>query len=312
MRNFFKTTLISTALILTASAMAIPSPQASQSINKIVAIVNNTPITQVQVNQMINSAPPAQAPTEQMALTALINQTLQLAVAKRLGITVSDSDVNNAITNIAKQNHMTVMQMKAKVTQNMSWSAYKKQIQQQMILTKVQQQAVQGKVSVTRKSVDDFLKAHGDQLGLQTKYQYSDLLIPVTAKVNQAKAVAYAKQVDSAWKPGVNLSTLSQKLPETVNASMLLDQQWQTPDNIPDVFIAKLNTLSKGHLSAPIITGNGVHVLQLDNKIIPSQHDAQQKAIEILSQQAFLKAVKNWVKTLRTTSYVKVMPTASS
>jgi peptidyl-prolyl cis-trans isomerase SurA len=312
MARTFKTLMSVALLTVTATTFALTAPQNSQPINRIVAIVNNTPITQSQVNQLLQSAPKGVGPSEQMALQALINQTLQMDIAKKAGISVSAKDVDQALAGIAAQNHMTTTQMKSKVLQQMSWADYTKQIKTQVTMNKIQQEAVSGKVNVSNADIDAFIKDHSDQLGVQTKYQYSDLLVSTSDKVSSAQALVYAKTVIKGWKAGVNLSTLAQKLPVQANASMVLADQWQTPDNIPDVFLTALNTLKNGALSQPIVTGNGVHVLQLDKKNIASAAVQKQRAVQILSQQAFLKAVKNWVTSLKKSAYIKVFSSADN
>lgn len=310
MARTLKIILTSLALTVATQVFAANAPENSQPINRIVAIVNNTPITQTQVQQLIQSSPPApgtQQPTEQMAVEALINQTLQMDIAKKAGITVTDADAEKAIASIAASNHMTVEQMKSKVTQTMSWANYLNEIKKQMLLNKVQQQAVQGKVNVSDAQIAAFVKEHGDELGAQTKYQYSDMLIPTSDQVSNAQALAFAKQIEQAWKPGMQLASLTTKVP-AANASMAQTMQWQTPDNIPDVFLSALNTMKSGTLSQPIPAGNGVHILQLAQKQMASSAELKQRANEVLMQQAFMKAVKNWVTSLRKSSYIKIFP----
>ena len=307
MIRFTKILTLASLTLLSTAVLATTVPTNSQPINRIVAIVNNTPITQTQVNEMISAAPQGQAPSQAMAVQALINQTLQTDIAKKAGITASAADVTQAINHIAASNHITVAQLKSKVTPTMSWEKYRHQIHQQLLLSKIQQTALAGKVNISATAVKNFIKNHADQLGVQTTYQYSDLLIPTSDKVSSAQATNYAKQIIKQWQPGVELATLEQKLPATANASMLATNQKDTPDNIADVFLAALNKLPAGHLSQPIVTGNGVHVLQLDQKNMASYQEQQQRATAILSQQAYMKAIKSWVQGLRKSAYVKVL-----
>ena len=302
---------LSLALLTTlmGSIFASSAPQHGQPINRIVAIVNNTPITQSQVNQMLQTAPQdAAQPTEQMVIEALVNQALQLDVAQRAGVTVSDADVDQAIVHIAAQNQLTVDQLKTKVLQGMSWLDYQNQIKQQMLMNKIQQQAVSGKVNVSDAQIAQFIKDHGDQLGTQTQYQYSDLLIPTSDQVNDTQAISFAKTAIADFKPGMSLADLVKKLPAKANATMLLTSVTQTPDQIPDLFLTALNSLKQGAVSKPLSAGNGVHILQLDQKQIASLSLQKQRAIGILMQQAFLKAVKDWVDTLKKSAYIQIFP----
>ena len=82
----------------------------------------------------------------------------------------------------------------------MSWSKYQQQIHRQLLLNKVQQSAIQGKVNVTKEQVKRFIAKHAAQLHSQTGYQYSDLLIPTSSQVSVAQASSLAQQVVKAWR----------------------------------------------------------------------------------------------------------------
>ena len=285
---------------------ATATPTNSQPVNRIVAIVNDTIITQTQLNTMLKTAH-HQKVTQQEAVQALINQELQLQIAKQAGISVSAHEVNQAMVKIAAQNHLTVAKLKSNViSMGLSVDNYKKQLHKQIMLSKVQQQAIGSKVNVTKQEVATFLQKHGDQLGLQARYQYSDLLFS-TDNITTKKALQLAKKVRTSSKKNMTLAQIQQQLPSTTNAKILLNASWQTPDAIPSIFITALNRLQPGSISKPIITGNGVHLLQLQQRQLPPKNARQQRAYEILAQQAFMKAVKTWVNTLRKNAYIKIM-----
>ena len=49
-----------------------------------------------------------------MAIRALVNQTLQLQIAQRMGLNVAQKEVTDAINHIASSNHITVEAPKRK------------------------------------------------------------------------------------------------------------------------------------------------------------------------------------------------------
>jgi peptidyl-prolyl cis-trans isomerase SurA len=65
--------------------------------------VNDTPITDVQIAQRLKLYPLEGKSASSKAATAeLVNEALMLGEAKRLGINVSDTEVSNAFTNVAR------------------------------------------------------------------------------------------------------------------------------------------------------------------------------------------------------------------
>jgi peptidyl-prolyl cis-trans isomerase SurA len=110
-----------------------------QSIDGIAAIVNKSIITQSQLHQQMNlyrqqlqqqnSPIPEAAVLKEKVLDGLIAIQLQLQMAKKLNINVTDSEVTEAIAKIASQNHLSVAQMReALARQGMSFASYRAQI----------------------------------------------------------------------------------------------------------------------------------------------------------------------------------------
>src|SRR3989344_4858354 len=106
-----------------SSDLPTPAPT-HQTLNSVVAIVNNDVITQdafdvALAQAKIQFAADKEALDEtrlkQMVMQQLINQKLQLQIAERAHITVSDKKVSQAIASIAIASHLTVAQLKTKL-----------------------------------------------------------------------------------------------------------------------------------------------------------------------------------------------------
>src|SRR4051794_26978003 len=118
MRNILKK-------IITLSLFVVMATHAfAATLDSIVAIVNDNPITQSQLNAQVSlyreqlefaQAPiPAPAVLRKQALQNMIDTQLQLQLAKKENITVDDAGVTQAITHIAQQNGLTLAQLQSK------------------------------------------------------------------------------------------------------------------------------------------------------------------------------------------------------
>ncbi|MFI4983103.1 MAG: SurA N-terminal domain-containing protein, partial [Nevskiales bacterium] len=105
---------------LSFAAGAAASPGTSQSIDRIIAVVNDNVILQSELEQAIAIAqgemkdrgitpPPVDAVRSQV-LERLILMRLQTDRAKEAGIKVDDRELNDVVNNIAAQNKMSVSQ----------------------------------------------------------------------------------------------------------------------------------------------------------------------------------------------------------
>src|SRR3990167_6735817 len=110
-----------------ASADSLPTPaNSTQNLDSIVAVVNSGVITQNELDtavahakaQIVASNNPQALDTaklQQTVLQQLIDEKLELEIAKRANVKVSNEKLNQAIQMIAKQNHLTLTQLKSKL-----------------------------------------------------------------------------------------------------------------------------------------------------------------------------------------------------
>src|SRR5690606_2793302 len=102
-------------LSLTQLSFAKGNPE---SLDKMVAIVNDDVITRSELDHAIATARmqmaseniplPASATLEKQVLEQLINKKLQLQVAKQSGLDIGNDEVDRAVNNIAAKNNVTV------------------------------------------------------------------------------------------------------------------------------------------------------------------------------------------------------------
>ncbi|HEV2613814.1 MAG TPA: SurA N-terminal domain-containing protein [Gammaproteobacteria bacterium] len=125
----------------------------AETLDKVVAIVNSEPITQNELTQQMTVAKdqmasahmpiPNNTVLRKRVLDQLIDMKLQLQIAQKAHIAVTDAQLNTTITSIAANNHLTVSQLKAAIEQhNMSFADYQAQIRKEMMLTQVAQMEV--------------------------------------------------------------------------------------------------------------------------------------------------------------------------
>lgn len=292
MKKVISALLISAAFLIT-TAFAAPQP-----LDKIVAIVNQGVITQSELSSATRNAksqlPPTQAnqisdeQLKQMVLKQLIQKKLLMQMAKRANITVTDRAVNKAISNIAKQNHITLKALKEKLTAHgLSFDQYKKDIKNQMIVHQVQMAAVGKTVQVTDADMQAALKKYKAQVAAQTRYHVLDVVLPNANK-------AQAQKMLSNWKKGHTPSNVT-------------DLGWKTDAGLPTVFLNQLHSMKTGDIRGPIQAPNGLHLIKLagvhGRLPMPNKKELQSMVYQMQLQKAAIK----WMKNLRKSAYVKVL-----
>lgn len=297
--------------------LTVPQYAAAEALDKIVAVVNNDVITQQEVQDKIvlvkrqaaaaHQNLPTDAELKQQVLEQLINRELQMQVAKRAKIEISDVDLNAAIQDIAARNHLSLEQLKASLVKDgITFAAFRKQIQEEMLISKVERQAVNPNVNITDEEIAVFLKS-GVANEADKEYHVLDILVPVADKPTP-KELQDARNLalDTAKKLRATNDT------ETVIHDNNLQQQdldWRPLPALPSIFIAPVSKMKSGEISNPIQAPNGFHIVKiLAVRQMPHKGGAltSEQAREILYHRKLDENLKTWLQELRKQSYIKI------
>jgi len=311
-------------LLFCCSMIFIVSAKAEQALDQIVAIINDDVITRseldtaltrvkVQISQEHVAAPTGEILQKQV-LEQLINKKLQLQIARQMGITIPDAAVNEAIDNVAKQNNTTMTDLYQRLSQeNLTVGEYRQEIRDQMILHKIQQQEVAGKINVSATEVATFMKSKTWQSNSEKEYRIEDILIPLNDEPSSDEVVAakkHALDVLAKLRAGQSFHAIAQSESGGKNALQGGDLGWRKLPEIPSAFTEQVTQLQKNELAGPIQAANGFHLIRLaDERSIGNHIKPNQKQVEeLLLQQKFEEAVQNWISKLRGQAYIVMNP----
>ncbi len=307
---------------VTADKSQLPKPKATveQPLDQIVAIVNNDIISQQQLQQEVaaarlqirqaKAAMPSTQVLHKQVLEQLILKSIQLQLAKRASIQVSPAQVQNAIQTVAKNNRMTVSQLKQQLAlTGMSYAHYKQQIKQQIKISQLQQMMVGRSVNVTPQEVKI---AQQQMQALQPlSYHVGDILISLpenpTAQQLQA-AQSKARAVLAKLKaPGADFKKVAVSTSAGAQVFKGGDMGWLTVADMPSLFVPVVTKLQVGQVSAPLRAPNGLHLLTVFAQRAVHGHASKQEIEMQLRQRKFQENLALWLQQLRDTAYVKVM-----
>ncbi len=200
---------------------------APKELDKIAVIVNDNIILESEINRLLqwvtfNAQQDGQSlPTNHVLYRQIIDRliinNLQLQIAKKTGITVSNADLDQAITNIAMQNKINLNQLQNHLSYaKMSYNTYRSQIRQEMLIFEVRHNAVRHRVTILPKEVDVLVKQLRTQYGNNTEVNLSYILLalpknPSQQQVNTAEALA--GKLMSKLYHGANFSKLAISYP---------------------------------------------------------------------------------------------------
>lgn len=291
-----------------------------QALDKIVAIVNDEIVTKSELNQALNivklqnsdpyNTPLAGDALQKQTLDQLINKKLQLQLAKQAGIKITDKDVDQAIQNIAQQNHVDSEMLYERIShEGIARTDYRNEIREQMLLHKVQQQELMGRFHVSSNEAKQYMQQMNVQHTGPKSYQLLDILIPYSEAPTTAESNAirqHALNIYKQLKDGKPLEDVSKEA-STAGLSLQSDDLGMLRlAELPAAFAPVAAKLHRQEFSTPIAAGNGYHILQL---VDVKQEGAKaqvtlKEAQELLLQKKFEEAMQTWLSKLRGQAYI--------
>jgi peptidyl-prolyl cis-trans isomerase SurA len=286
MKQIFALFLLTIVSAMPSLAQAqLLSPQdagGQQPIDRIVAVVEDDVILQSELNDAVAAiqqqyaSQPGQLPPidvlRRQVLDRLILMKLQLQRADDQGVRVSDAEVDQAVQNVATQNKMTPDQLHAAVEQSgLSYSAFRQQLHDQLVVQKLHQNVVHDSVSVTNSEIDNLLNSPNYKSG-EVHLAHIQVSIPSGATAADIQtAQNKAEQALAAIKGGMNFKAAAIRFSDAPDALDGGDLGWRRLDEVPPAFVDTINSLKPGEVSGILHGPTGFHILQLIGNRAPGK-----------------------------------------
>jgi peptidyl-prolyl cis-trans isomerase SurA len=237
----------------------------------------------------IDDTPAARQGLEPQVLRGLVEEALQLQEAERLGITVTQEDLDQALTNIAERNNMEVPAMNRLLADNrINLDTLHDQLRAQIAWVKIVNRQVRPRVNVTVDQIDLAVQEAGLS-ERQPEYLLSEIVLPID-NPNQEEAVAAdARRLIEAVRDGGSFESLARQVSAAASAERGGDLGWLRSAVIPPELLGALEQLDPGEVSAPLRSPIGYHVFWLrDRRLAPAQLTASAAEVEVSLSQILL------------------------
>lgn len=248
-------------------------------VDKVAAVVNNGVVLESDVDGLMQSVKlnagqagqqlPDDATLRHQILERLIMDQIVLQMGQKMGVKISDDQLDQAIANIAKQNNMTLDQMRSRLAyEGINYNTYRNQIRKEMLISEVRNNEVRRRITVLPQEVEALAKQIGDQNDASTELNLSHILIRCRRTRPLMKSPRPEEQANSIVEQARNGANFG-KLAITYSA----DQQalkggqmgWGRIQELPGIFAQALSTAKKGDIVGPIRSGVGFHILKVND-----------------------------------------------
>lgn len=263
-----------------------------QTIDRIVAVVNESVVTRHELDTMLKAMvvqlqkqgvqPPPPAVLEKQMLDRIILNQVQLQLAKETGVTVSDNELDQTLRRIAEENKLSLHEFhNALERDGISFKKFRDEIRDEIILVRLKEREVTNRVSVTEGEVDNFLHTQESSPTQNEEYRIAHILIMVPDQASPSQLQMRRERAEAALtrlNSGVEFAQVAAEFSDAPDAMEggLLD--WRPAAQLTKIFADVLTPMKAGEVTPPIQSASGFHILKLVDR------RSQDQAVTVVDQ----------------------------
>ena len=281
--------LVLTALALSTQACAQTREIQGQGdlLDRVVAVVNDGVVLQSELDDQLAAIKdrlrtqgqqmPPDAVLRQQLIERLIVQEVEMQHADHAGLKVSDETLNNAMTEVAQRNGITLQQLpQALNAQGIDYAGYRESMRRELTLRLVQQRDVVQRIVVTPREIDQYLERQAHHPSASGEYNVSHILIAVPQEASSAQLEAAQKKADDVYQRAKGGEDFAKLAIANSNSQTALDGGelgWRKGTELPTVLADTVLALKPGEIGAPIRAATGFHIVRLNEVRNVQKHD---------------------------------------
>ena len=266
--------------------LALPTPSAAdtgpRSADFIVAIVNSEPVTNYEVRSRVarieqqlaqqggNAPRPSRELIAREVLERIIQEKVQLQLAREMNLKVDDYAVNQAEAAVAQQNGLTVSELQRRlVSEGLNRDRFREELRNQLLLQRVREREVDAKVRVSDRDIDQFIREQQGSEVSAAEINLAHVLVRVPEDASPdvvAERQARAQQALDKLRSGGDFATLAREYsdaPDGPNGAVL---GLRPADRYPELFVNAVRQVAVGDVVGPLRSPAGFHILKVVDK----------------------------------------------
>jgi peptidyl-prolyl cis-trans isomerase SurA len=267
--------LLITCLSLPAAAAEKRPETRSGARAGIAAVVNDDAITFSDIRNRMhlymagmppNPPPEALKKIEQQTLGRLIDETLQMQEAKRLGIVVEQAQLAAGMAQLAANNKLTVEQFGEKIAASgIKQSTLLAKLRAEIAWGMVVRRKLRPQVNVSETEIDNEMNRLARSKG-KPEYQVAEIFLPVTSPETESLTREDAGKILTQLGSGASFPQLAKQFSKAPGAAQGGDLGWVQQGQLDPALDQALSGMEPGQLTQPVKTERGYHILFLRDK----------------------------------------------
>jgi peptidyl-prolyl cis-trans isomerase SurA len=250
-----------------------------EMLDRIAAIVNDGLVLKSELDAQMDAVTkrlqeqkvelPSQSVLKQQVLDRLILQEIQTQHAKRVGLTVSDEQLNSALQEIASRNKIPFDQLPTALSaQGVDYKQYRESMRKELTLSTLRQRDVIAHINVSPHELEQFLTRQ-QTAAANDEFNVSHILLslPEAATPKQLEEITQkAQDLAARASKGEDFGQLAIA---NSNSQTALDGGqlgWRKGTQLPQFILDLVTRMKPGDVSEPVRTPSGFHIVKLNER----------------------------------------------
>jgi peptidyl-prolyl cis-trans isomerase SurA len=297
-------------------------------VERIVAVVNNDIITYLEVQEAMSpyeaqiKAVGYDPEKEQQMLYSVRSDVVEKLVdekiidqeIKRYKISVSDQDIDSDIERIKKSKMWSDEEFrKALEYEGMTIESYRESLKANALRAKLLNTVVRANIVITKEDVTAYYESNIEKYQGELKYHLRNIIMRVledTGTAEKGSVLEKMKNIEAALENGASFESLARQYSESVLAKNGGDLGVLAYKDFSSQLKEALEGLSIGDYTAVLDTDQGYQIFYIEDILKENEMPLEEVYSEIentLYTELSEKAFKDWLKTLRETSHIKII-----
>jgi peptidyl-prolyl cis-trans isomerase SurA len=320
----FLLAILTVALLYPSSA---PAAQ-TETVDRIVAVVNEDIITQYDVEQVLRpmiqnlrgqglSAERERQAIDRMrgdVLNNLIDGKITEQEVKRYKIAVTDEEVENYIRQFKERRSLTDESLKAMLAQEgMTPEEYRKEIRLQLQRTRLVNREVRSKVVITQEDIKKYYEKNKQKYGGSTQYYLWNLFVklsPGSGSSDRTAARELLARAAAELASGRAFEELARAHSRGEQGIEGADLGWFRIDELTPQLRQAVQNLKAGQCSAVVESDFGyqiVYIQRIEETAAKPLPQVEAEIQDILFRETVDTRFASWISELRKRSHIKVV-----
>jgi len=280
--------LISRVFLISISAFLLCSAAQAQTrdigtrgvlLDRIAAVVNDGIVLKSQLDAQMDAVTkrledqkvtlPPHSVLQKQVLDRLILQEIEEQRAKRIGLSISDEQLNGALQDVAARNKIPFDQLPtALAAQGIDYKQYRESMRKELTLQALRERDVISHIVVTPREIEQYLKRQ-DSAAANEEFDISHILIslPAAASPRQIEEITRkAQDIADRARKGENFAQLAIANSNSQTALEGGALGWRKGSQLPEFILQLVTKLKPGEIGGPVRTPSGFHIVKLNDR----------------------------------------------